>query len=201
MKPVENKVTYDVPTWRQIHSMLLRQAEKICKDNFKPDIIIAVARGGWIPSRVLADLLQTALDSVSIEFYVGVGEAKKEPVLMQGASVAVSGKRVLVVDDVADSGKSLKLAIGHVVQQGAKEARAATIYFKPWSAVKPDYYARETRSWVVFPWEIKETIRGIIRKYVDKDAVDEETAKLVKAGLPKKLAKKFLKEMLGERLC
>jgi len=198
---VKAEAEFEVPTWRQIYSLLLSQAEKIRKSNFKPGIVIAVSRGGWVPARVLADLLETRTGTVSVEFYVGVAETRKTPVLTQGVSVAVTGKTVLIADDVADSGESLKLVKAHILQQGATEARVATVYYKPWSTVKPDYYMRETRRWVVFPWETKETLRKIVEKYRDKAAVGVVTAKLVKAGLPKKLAERFLKELFEERPC
>jgi hypoxanthine phosphoribosyltransferase len=95
----------------------------------------------------------------------------------------------------------LKLAREHVLQQGAVEIRTATVYRKPWSIIKPDYYETETSLWVVFPWETKETIRKIVEKHADKNAIDVETAKLVKAGLPKQLAERFLKEVFEEREC
>lgn len=192
---------FEVPTWRHVYLMLLGQAEKIRESSFKPDVVIAVLRGGWLPARVLSDLLEAGLGNVSAEFYVGVAETRKAPVLAQSVSVAVAGKKVLVVDDVADSGESLKLVTAHILQQGAKESRIATLYYKPWSAVKPDYYVLETRCWVVFPWEIKETVRKIVEKGSDKEAVGVVIAKLVKAGLPKLLAEKFLKEVTEERAC
>ena len=192
---------FEVPTWRRIYLMLLGQAEKIRESSFKPDVIIAVSRGGWLPARVLSDLLETGLGNVSVEFYLGVAETRQAPVLTQSASVAVAGKKVLVVDDVADSGESLKLVKAHILQQGAKETRVATMYYKPWSVVKPDYYALETRRWVVFPWEFKETVRKIVEKGKDKDAVGVVLAKLVKAGLPKHLAERFLKEITEEKNC
>jgi len=199
---VETEAKFEVPTWNQIYEMLLSQAEKIRKSGFKPNITIAISRGGWLPARVLSDLLETSLANVSVEFYLGVAETKNEPVLTQGVSAVVTDKKVLIVDDVADTGKSLKLVKEHILQQGAKEARIATIYYKPWSVVKPDYYERETRLWIVFPWEMKETIRKIVEKRRDKDApIEKETAKLVKAGLPKQLAERFLKEMFEERNC
>ena len=198
---MEAEAEFEVPTWRQIHSLLLSQAETIRKSNFKPEAIIAVLRGGWVPARVLADQLETPIGTVSVEFYVGVAETREAPVLTQGVSVAVAGKAVLIVDDVADSGESLKLVKAHVLQQGATEARVATVYYKPWSAVKPDYYMRETRRWVIFPWEARETLRKIVEKYRDEAAVGVVAAKLVKAGFPKQLAERFLKEMFGEKPC
>jgi hypoxanthine phosphoribosyltransferase len=199
---VEDSAKFEVPTWNRIYTMLLSQAEKIRQSSFKPDVIVGVTRGGWVPARVLLDLLGVPdFATVRVEFYLGVVETRNEPVLIQGVSAAVTGKKVLIVDDVADTGKSLQLAREHVLQQGATEVKIATVYRKPWSVIKPDYYETETSCWVVFPWETKETIRKIVEKHGDKKAIDMETAKLVKAGLSKQLAESFLKEVFEERNC
>jgi hypoxanthine phosphoribosyltransferase len=199
---VETEAEFEVATWNQIYAMLLSQAEKIRQSGFKPDVIVGITRGGWIPARVLSDLLEIPdLATIGVEFYLGVAETRKEPVLTQRVSAGVEGKKALLVDDVADTGKSLQLAKEHILQQGATEVRIATVYRKPFSIIKPDYYEKETRRWVVFPWETKETIRKIVEKHRDKTAVNLETAKLVKAGLPKQLVEEFLKEMLEERNC
>jgi hypoxanthine phosphoribosyltransferase len=200
---VKTEAEFEVPTWNQIYELLLSQAGKIRKSGFKSDVIVAISRGGWLPARVLSDLLETPnLANVRVEYYVGVAETKTEPVLIQGVSSAVTGKKVLIVDDVADTGRSLKLVKEHVLRQDAKESRIATMYHKPWSVVKPDYYEKETKLWIVFPWEIKETIRKIVEKRREKRAsIEDEIAKLVKAGLSKQLAERFLKEMFEERNC
>jgi hypoxanthine phosphoribosyltransferase len=199
---VVTEAEFEVPTWNQIYDLLLSQAEKIRHDGFKPDVIVGIARGGWFSARVLSDLLEIPdLATVTVEFYVGVAETKNEPVLTQGISAVVAGKKALIVDDVADTGKSLKLAKDHILQKGVTEVRTATVYSKPWSVIKPDYFEKETSLWVVFPWETKETVRKIVEKHRDKGAINMETAKLVKAGLPKPLAEKFLKEVLEERDC
>ena len=195
---MKTEAEFEAPTWNQIYAMLLRQAEKIRRSSFKPDIIVGVTRGGWIPARVLSDLLEISnLATVGVEFYLGVGETRNKPVLTQSVSASVTGKKALLVDDVTDSGKSLQLAKDHVLQ-GAKEVRIATVYAKPFSVTKPDYYEKRTRRWVVFPWDAKETVRKIVE---DKSATTVETGKLVKAGLPKQLVEGFLKEMLEDRKC
>lgn len=196
------EVEFEVPTWNKIYAMLLSQAEKIRKSGFKPNIIVGITRGGWIPARILSDLLEIPdLATVRVEFYLGVAETLNEPALTQGVSAGVSGKKALVVDDVADTGKSLQLAKEHLLRQGAAEVRIATLYYKPFSATEPDYYEKETRRWVVFPWDTKETARKIVEKHQDKSTINLETAKLVKAGLPKQLIETFLKEVLEERDC
>ena len=196
---MKTEAEFEAPTWNQIYAMLLRQAEKIRRSSFKPDIIVGVTRGGWIPARVLSDLLEISnLATVGVEFYLGVGETRNKPVLTQSVSASVTGKKALLVDDVTDSGKSLQLAKDHVLQQGTKEVRIATVYAKPFSVTKPDYYEKRTSRWVVFPWDTKETVRKIVE---DKSATTVETGKLVKAGLPKQLFEGFLKEMLEDRKC
>jgi hypothetical protein len=197
------ELEFEVPKWNQIYEMLLNLAEKIRKNNFKPDIIVGVSRGGWPPARVLSDLMGNPnLANVRAEFYLGVAETKDEPVLTQPVSMKVTGKKVLVVDEVADTGKSLKLVKEHIIEQGATEVKIATVYYKPWSIVKPDYYEKETSRWIVFPWETRETVRKIVRKCKEKGKpIGEEAAKLVKAGISAKLVEKFLKEILEEKNC
>jgi hypothetical protein len=183
--------------------MLLNQAEKIHRNGFKPDVIVGVSRGGWPPARVLSDLLENPnLANARAEFYLGVAETKTEPVLTQPVSAAVAGKKVLIVDEVADTGKSLKLVREHIIRQGAVEVKTATVYYKPWSIVKPDYYEKETVNWIVFPWEIKETIRKIVRKCEEKGIhMEEVIMKLVRAGLSKGLVERFLREIHEEDKC
>jgi hypoxanthine phosphoribosyltransferase len=203
MTQVNLKLEFEVPTWNQIYSMLLDLAEKIRKTEFKPDVIVGISRGGWPPARVLSDLLGNPnLANVRAEFYLGVAETKGEPTLTQPVSVGVNGKKVLVVDEVADTGKSLKLVKEHIIEKGATEVQIATVYYKPWSIVKPDYYEKETSKWIVFPWEIKETVRKIVEKCREKKTpIEEETAKLVKAGIAAELVERFLKEILEEENC
>lgn len=200
---MSSEIEFEIPTWNQVYDMLLNLAEKIRKNGFKPDIIVGVSRGGWPPARVLSDLLDNPnLANVRAEFYLGVAETKGEPTLTQPVSVVVAGKKVLIVDEVADTGKSLKLVKEHIIKEGATEVKVATVYYKPWSIIMPDYYEKETSCWIVFPWEIKETIRKIVKKCREKGkSVEGETAKLVKAGISTELVKRFLKEILEEEDC
>lgn len=200
---MSSELKFEAPSWNRIYDMLLSLADRIRKDSFKPDIIVGVSRGGWPPARVLSDLLGNPnLASVRAEFYLGVAETKGEPCLTQPISAQVVDKRALIVDEVADTGKSLKLVKEHIIEQGAREVRIATVYYKPWSIVQPDYYEKETSDWVVFPWEIKETVRKIVKKCREKGRpVEQETEKLAKAGIPRRLVERFLKETFEEEKC
>jgi len=187
---------YEVATWNQIYDMLLDLANKIQGDGYKPDVIIGIARGGLVPARILSDFLETPeLAIIQIEYYVSIAQTRQEPILKRSLHTQITDKKALLVDDVSDTGKSLQLAKNHLQQQDAKEIKTATLYAKPQTITKPDYYEKQTSHWIVFPWDAKETVRKIIQKQEGKRATNTEIAKLVKAGLPKQLAEKFLKDM------
>lgn len=199
---MSNDLEFEIPSWEQIYEMLIEVADKIKRNGFEPDVIVGVSRGGWAPARVMSDLLENPeLANVRAEFYLGVAETKGEPVITQPVSTSVKGKKVLVMDDVADTGKSLRLVKTHILDEGATDVKIATIYYKPWSVLTPDYYKKKTSLWVIFPWERKETIRNILKKYEQqKKPIEEAKKQLVKSGLNSKLVERFITEILeGKR--
>jgi len=193
----KGELEFEIPTWERIYELLLNLASKIRNSDFKPDVIVGISRGGWPPARIMSDLLENPeLANVKAEFYLGVAKTKGEPVITQPVSVSVRGKKVLVVDDVADTGKSLRLVRTHLRQQGAAEVKIATIYYKPWSIVKPDWYERETSRWVVFPWERKETVRNLVEKFKGEGKTLKEAKEtLIRYGLDPKLVERFIEEI------
>ncbi len=189
-------VSYEVPTWNQIYDMLLLQAQKIQQTGFQPSVVVAVARGGLVPGRVLCDLLEVpALAVTQIQFYTNINQTALQPTLKQPLTLPVKGKNVLLVDDIADTGQSLRFAQTYLKTEGAQDQKTATLYTKPQSQLTPDFYEQQTSRWVVFPWDTKETLRKISQSNPGKRAFKEELAKLVKAGLPKHLEEKLLQNI------
>jgi hypoxanthine phosphoribosyltransferase len=197
-----SEMEFEIPSWDQIYELLLNLASTVRKTGFKPEIIIGVSRGGWPPARVMSDLLENPnVANVAAEFYIDVAETKGKPVITQPVSILVEGKRVLVVDDVADTGESLRLVRSYLEEQGATEVKTATIYYKPWSVIIPDYYEKETRSWIIFPWERKETVRKIVEKCKRQgNSINTAKEKLVSSGLERKLVERFIQEIFGEKI-
>ena len=188
-------IEFEVPTWIQIYEMLSSLAAKIRGDNFSPDIIVGVCRGGWPPAKIISSLLGNVnLAKVTVEFYSGVAKSNKEPVLTQPISIPVTGMSVLIIDDVADTGKTLNLVKKHLSKKRASSVRIATIYLKPWSTVTPNYYKKETDHWIVFPWERREAFRNLIEDF----RVEEVKKRLVEDGMDKDLVKSFIEEILDE---
>ena len=194
------ELEFEVPSWEQIYELLLNLGNRIRKANFRPDVIVGISRGGWPPARIMSDLLENPeLANVKAEFYLGVAETKSEPIITQPVSVSVMGKKVLVVDDVVDTGKSLRLVRSHLRKHGATDVKVVTLYYKPWSVLTPDWYEKETSSWVIFPWERKETVRNIAEKYKGQGkSVEAAKENLVRCGLDRKLVERFIQEILEE---
>ena len=193
---------FEIPTWEKTYKLLLNLANQIKKAGFEPDMIIGVARGGWLPALILSDLLEAPyLATVRVEFYLSIAEPKGEPVITQPVSVQVKGKKVLIVDDLADTGKSLVLVRDHLKEKGATAIKIATIYYKPWSTLTPDWFEKKTRRWVIFPWELKETVRHILENCKKHGkAKDEAKDMLINCGLDRRLVEKFIKEISEEKM-
>ncbi|HEV2119987.1 MAG TPA: phosphoribosyltransferase [Candidatus Bathyarchaeia archaeon] len=184
---------YVAPSWDDVYGMLVELAGRIKGSGYLPQVIVGVSRGGWPPARVMSDLLENPnLANMKVEFYKNIGVTSHRPKITQPVSSEVIGKRVLVVDDVADSGKSLRLAHQHLRRKGAREIRVCTIYLKPKSIYKPDHYARITSKWVIFPWERLEAIKLIKRNLRSKGKTGNVIRELMGSGLTAPLIRTLL---------
>ncbi|MCC6022034.1 MAG: phosphoribosyltransferase [Desulfurococcaceae archaeon] len=151
-------------SWNDIMSLTIKLSFKLIESNYLPDTLVGILRGGWIITRLLSDFLSIdSVDVVGVKFYKGVEERHEKPVVTHPLISDVSGKKVLIVDDVADSGRTLQTAVELVQLYNPKEVRTASLYVKPWSVIVPDYYVSKTDAWIVFPWEYAETLRNLMR--------------------------------------
>jgi hypoxanthine phosphoribosyltransferase len=138
-------------SWHDVEKAVTALASKLERE-FQPDIIVGIARGGLIPAVRLSHLLgDKLLRMIHIKLYKDINLKQEKPELL--ADVGELPSKVLVVDDVSDTGETLEFVLKHVREKGAKEVKVATIAYKPGSRVKPDYYVFETNKWIVFPWE------------------------------------------------
>ena len=154
---------YLAPSWDQLYQMLLDLALEIRRSGFQADVIVGVSRGGWAPARILSDLLENSRTAnIRIEFYTGLDKTASKPTVTQPISATIAGKNVLVVDDVSDTGESLKVAVEHLKENKAATVKTVTIYFKPRSVFKPDFFSSSTSDWIIFPWERLEATRLLI---------------------------------------
>lgn len=152
----------EVLTWEGFGDATRELSQSIVDSGFTPDIIIAIARGGLLPAGALAYGLGVKLsDAMNIEFYTNVHETLPDPVLLAPLldTESLKSKKVLVVDDVADSGRTLKLAV-EILSDKDCDVRSAVIYEKTRSIHKPDYAWRHTDEWIVFPWSAQPPVQA-----------------------------------------
>jgi hypoxanthine phosphoribosyltransferase len=147
-------------SWAEVETLCAGLAKQIADSGFKPDCIIGIARGGWVPAIILSDMTGNHnVGSMRVRFYLGPGKKMKEPAIEQDVSMDVKDKRVLLVDDIADTGLSLKAAVGRLLKKGAKEVKVAALHKRNYTATQPDFCREATDRWVVYPWTRREHIR------------------------------------------
>ncbi|GAA2627972.1 phosphoribosyltransferase [Paractinoplanes durhamensis] len=147
-------------TWDDFGRAGRALAQQVADDGYRPDLILAIARGGLLPAGAISYALDVKnLHLINVEFYTGVDERLDLPVMLPPVpqTVDLSGATVLIVDDVADTGATLKLVrdycAGHVA-----EARCAVIYEKPHSVVKCEYVWSRTDKWINFAWSSQPSV-------------------------------------------
>lgn len=156
------------PSYDEIRSDALRLYESIRGSKWTPEMNVGVGRGGLFVLRCLQDFyiaggVKIPYVVASVERYTGIASTGRMRILHLRRR-DLEGKRVLVVDDVSDQGDSLLAIDRLVLRLGVTEVRTATIHYKPWSKLKPDYYVKETDSWIIYPWELYESIRLILEE-------------------------------------
>lgn len=144
----------EVLTWSRYGDAARELAEQVVADGFRPDIVLSIARGGLVVAASLAYALSVKSCFVlNVEFYTGVEERLDAPVVLPPMLDLdqARGARVLIADDVADTGGTLEL-VRDLCADRVAEARVAVLYEKPTSRIECEYVWRRTESWIEFPW-------------------------------------------------
>lgn len=153
----------EILRWDEVGTAARDLASRIADSGFEPEIVVAIARGGLLVGGALAYALGVkSCGSINVELYTGVDETLPEPLLLpphlDGESLA--GRRVLLADDVSQSGLTLRLAVDIIGGMGA-DVRTACFYTKPQTVFVPDFSWRETDRWIVFPWSSEPPVTGL----------------------------------------
>ncbi|QOJ78252.1 phosphoribosyltransferase [Infirmifilum lucidum] len=175
-------------TWGDLFNDTLELARQIIASGYHPELLLVVARGGLVVGRILSDLLSVRdIANVSVKFYKGVGLASDKPVIAEGLNPGlVAGKAVLVVDDIVDSGSTLQAVLEHLSSNEPRGVKSAALYVKPWAKIYPDFYVRTVEEWIVFPYEIRETLESIPSGYEDALGIDPRVLEEIRDIIRKK---------------
>jgi uncharacterized protein len=144
----------EVMSWDDLGAGARDLAEQIHRDGYMPDMVVAIARGGLLVAGAVGYALGVKNTfTMSVEFYTGVDERLPLPMLLPPVPELVDFQetRILVADDVADTGATLALVKGFCAGKVA-EVRCAVLYEKPRSDVHCEYVWRRTDRWIDFPW-------------------------------------------------
>jgi uncharacterized protein len=143
-------------TWDDLGAGSRELAERIVADGFQPDILLGIARGGLLVAGAIAYALDVKNTfTMNVEFYTGVDERLEMPMILPPVPdlIDLGESSVLIVDDVADTGKTLVL-VKEFLAGKVGEVRAAVLYEKPRSEVRCEYVWRRTDRWIDFPWSV-----------------------------------------------
>ncbi|MDW5550862.1 phosphoribosyltransferase [Methanosarcina sp.] len=150
-------------------------ARKIKASGYIPDLIVAVGRGGYVPGRLVSDfLLFSDLTSMKIEHYTRAADILEETRIKFPIPENISGKKILIIDDVTDTGETLKLAVDYVLSLNTTDVRTAVLQHKTCSAFTPDFYAQKILKWrwIIYPWARYEDLAGFAEKILQNRPLD-----------------------------
>lgn len=151
------EISYLPVSWSQYQTLSQKLASAILAYNFSVKRIVAISRGGLTLGHLLSDLLRIPIATIAIQSYTDIQKQGKI-VITEKLQTPITGEHVLLVDDVADSGKTLKRAISYLKEFNPKKITTVTMFYKPRSVVRPDVYCDETTKWILFPYETAEMI-------------------------------------------
>jgi uncharacterized protein len=147
--------------WARYGTAIRELAKQVADDGYVADLILAIARGGLFAAGSLGYALSVKnIYVMNVEFYTGVGERLDVPMMLPPYidSIGLKDQRVLIADDVADTGRTLEM-VRAFCEPLVADVRCAVVYEKPQSLVKCEYVWKYTDKWINFPWSTEPPIR------------------------------------------
>lgn len=156
----------ELVSWNRFAGLCRQLADKLDSAGYRPDLVIAIARGGYAPARVLADYFGVMnVASIKVEHYKGPRQMVKARI-RHPLPAHIEGRRVLIVDDVSDTGDTFEVAVPHIRERlpGA-EIRTAVLLHKAACPVLPDFWAKKVVKWrwIIYPWAVIEDLGNFLR--------------------------------------
>jgi hypoxanthine phosphoribosyltransferase len=150
----------EILSWERFGSASRELAQAVHDDGYRPDLVLSIARGGLLVGAALGYALSVKNTwTMNVEFYTGVEERLDVPMILPPVPelIDLESARMLIADDVADTGETLAL-VKQFCSGKVREVRCAVLYEKPRSTVRCEYVWRRTDRWIDFPWSAQEPI-------------------------------------------
>ncbi len=197
------KISCKILSWDDVDDLCKKLAHKVSETGYKPDLIIGLARGGWFTARVLCDLLSVKeLVSLKVEHWGVTAQPDGKAVIRYPFSLDLSGKNVLVADDITDTGESMRVTVDYLMQMKPKAMRTAVLqHISSSSKFNPDFFGEEVPLfWYVYPWNFFEDMGNLVPKVFAKNEAlaDAEINARLKKQYSFSLDSKKLAETLAQ---
>ncbi|MDH5570801.1 MAG: phosphoribosyltransferase [Gammaproteobacteria bacterium] len=190
---------WELVSWEIFYDMARQLAFMIQDDHYPPDIIIAIARGGYTPARILSDYLGVMdMTSFKVKHY-RAAHRQPEARIEHPLAADVNGQRILLVDDVSDSGDTFDVAIKHIHEIASPaEIKTAVLHHKIVSHYTPDYFTREVKEWhwITYPWAAMEDITEFIKNMEPAATSHEDVAQKLRADYEMEVPTQLLQDAM-----
>lgn len=152
-------------SWQTIYRLSRELARAIRASGYRPDLVVAIGRGGYTPARLVCDFLHlNQLTSIKVEHYVAT-HRQSEVVIRYPLNADVRDLNLLIVDDVNDSGDTLAAVVRYIKTLAPRSVRTAVLHEKTVTAYPVDYFAKRVTKWrwIVYPWALIEDVTTFVR--------------------------------------
>ena len=157
----------ELVSWLKVERLCQRLAGLVRDSGYRPDLVVAIGRGGYVPARLVCDYLHLmAMTGIKVEHYLSGAQRRENTVVRYPLNTDISGLKVLLVDDVNESGDTLFVASQHLQSFAPAEIRTAVMQDKTVSSFSVDYYAQKIIRWrwLVYPWAVYEDVSGFLQR-------------------------------------
>lgn len=165
-----DKINCRILNWKEIQKSVVEIANQIKQENFNPDYIIAIARGGVVPSRLLCDELHIKkFLSIKVDHWGVTANKDGKARISQKLNVDLTNKKVLLMDDIVDSGESMKITKKYIETLNPEIVKTAALSNLINSGFLPNYFGQEKEwTWMIWPWNYKEDMVNLTNKLLSE---------------------------------
>ena len=160
--------------------------------NYRADIIVAIARGGLTIAHILSDFLDLPITSFTVSSYYDQKQVSIPKITLHLGN-KLHGKKILLVDNVSDTGKTFIRGLAYLKENGASEIKTVSPYIKPWTKFMPDFYQKSLDEWIIFPFDMKENVLSVAKGLKKEGHSKKEIVRIFqKIKIPKRFVDCYL---------
>lgn len=174
---MEQNFSAEIVHLPEVYETAYRVSKQISGGAVKFDTVIGIARGGLTPARIFCDFLNIdMLTSLQIKHYSGGGKEMKEVEITDPVDINISSRNVLIVDDINDSGETLKSACDHVKSLGPSLVKTAVLHEKADTVFGSDFVGERIYRWrwIIYQWAVTEDLLEFLSNDNMLDVSDDE---------------------------